>query len=332
MSDDFLSRFREEPRVEFAEGLERRLREIDEAEVGHRSIRQRLVPAFVGLGLVAAITAAIMVPSVRAAAREFLDLFRVKRFAAVPVDPDRLSRLRQGGVDLKALVSEQIEVTQPAGQPEPADSPEAAGALAGMAVQRPYVLPRGAVLAEVRVDHPGAFRVRLDTSRLESLAQAMGVEDAEIPSAWDGSTIDVQTSPVVVLRYNREGEDFVLVQARSPEVALPQGVDLAELGRLGLRMAGMNPEEARLFARAIDWRSTLLVPVPAQGASFREVEVGGQKGLMVSHYQRPKPGADGKQERGGWRSVLLWSSAGRVFALEGHGHGIEVLEMARSIR
>jgi hypothetical protein len=332
MSDGFLSRFREEPRPEFAEGLERRLRGIDESEAGRRSMRRRLIPALAGIALVAAITVAFMLPSVRAAAREFLDLFRIKRFAAVPVDPDRLARLQQGGVDLNALVLEQVEVTEPAGQPETADSPAAAGALAGIAVQQPSVLPRGAALAEVRVDHPGAFRVRLDTSKLESLARTMGVEDVEIPAAWEGATIDVQTSPVVVMRYHRGEEDFVLVQSRGPEVALPPGVDLAELGRLGLRMAGMSPEEARLFARAVDWRSTLLVPVPAQGASFREVEVSGQKGLLVSSYQKPKPAADGKQERGRWRSVLLWSFGGKVFALEGQGQGIEVLEMAQSIR
>jgi hypothetical protein len=332
MSDDFLSSLREEPRPEFAEGLERRLREIEEGETRQRRIRRRIAPALAGVGLVAAVTLAFTLPSVRAATREFLDLFRVKRFAAVPVDPDRLARLQQGGVDLKALVSEQIEVTEPASQPETVDSPAAAGALAGIAVQQPLVPPHGAALAEVRVDHPGAFRVRLDTAKLESLARTMGVEDVEIPAVWNGATIDVQTTPVVVMRYRRGEEDFVLVQSRSPEVKLPPDVDLAELGRLGLRMAGMSPEEARLFARAIDWRSTLLVPVPAQGANFREVEVGGQKGLMVSAYHRPKPAADGKQERGGWRSVLLWSSAGKIFALEGRGQGIEILEMAQSIR
>jgi hypothetical protein len=332
MSDDFLSGFRAEPRPEFAEGLGRRLREMDETEARRGSTHRRLLPALAGLGFLTAITIAFMLPPVRAAAREFLDLFRVKRFAAVPVDPERLDRIRQGGVGLKALVSEQIEVTQPAGQPQTADSPEAAGELAGMAVQRPSVLPRGAVLAEARVDHPGSFRVRLDKAKLESLAQTMDVEDVEIPSAWDGAVIDVQTSPVVVLRYHRDEEDFVLAQSLSPEVALPQGVELAELGRLGLRMAGMSAEEARLFSRAVDWRSTLLVPVLAQGANFREVDVGGQKGLMVSAYHTPKPAADGKQERGRWRSVLLWSSAGKVFALEGQGQGLEILEMAQSIR
>jgi hypothetical protein len=332
MSDDFLFRFREEPRAEFADGLERRLREVDEAEARRGSLHRRLVPVLAGLGILAAVTVAFTLPSVRAAAREFLDLFRVRRFAAVPVDPDRIARLQQGGVDLKALVSEQVEVTEPAGQPETADSPEAAGELAGMAVQRPSVLPRGAVLAEVRVQHPGSFRVRLDTAKLESLVQTMDVEDVEIPSAWDGAVIDVQTSPVVVLRYHRDEEDFVLAQSLSPEVALPQGVELADLGRLGLRMAGMSLEEAQLFSRAIDWRSTLLVPVPAQGANFREVDVGGQKGLLVSSFLKPRPAGDGRRERGRWRSVLLWSSGGKVFAIEGQGQGLEILEMAQSIR
>jgi len=92
MSDDFLSRFRDEPRREFAEDLKRRLREIEVAEGEPAAGRRgRAVPVLAGAAIAATVALAFTLPPVRAAARNFLDLFRVKRFAAVPVDPDRLA-------------------------------------------------------------------------------------------------------------------------------------------------------------------------------------------------------------------------------------------------
>jgi hypothetical protein len=135
----------------------------------------------------------------------------------------------------------------------------------------------------------------------------------------------------VALRYDRGGSRFVLMQSPGPEVALPDGVDLAELGALGLQMAGMSAEEARLFAARIDWRTTLLVPIPAEGGSFREVDVRGRKGLLVSGRQAEKTAEDGTKRPGRWHSVLLWADEDRVYAAAGPGHGLEVLEMAESI-
>jgi len=331
MSEDFLTRLREEPRPEFADELRRRLREIESAEATPASRRRaRFVPVLAGAAFTAVVGLAFILPSVGAAARSFLDLFRVKRFAAVPVDPERLTRLQRGGLDLKSLVSEQVEVLEPGRPPEPVAGAEAASAAAGIGVRQPAVLPRGAALAEVAVGHPGAFRVSLDVAKLELVARAVGVEDPDIPASWNGATIQVQAPPVVFMRYHRGADDFMLIQSRNPAIELPEGVDLARLGTLGLRMTGMTPEEARLFARTIDWRNTLLVPIPLQGAMFREVEVRGQKGLLVTAMQAPKA-ADGAPRPGRWRSVLLWEDGGQIFALDGPGQGIEILEMAQSV-
>jgi hypothetical protein len=332
VSDDFLSRFREEPRPEFAEGLERRLAEIDSSEAERRSRRPWVFrPALAGALAVAMVAMAFTLPPVRAVAREFLDLFRVQRFAAVPVDTERLERLQQGGVDLKALVGDQVEVLEEPQEPEAVETLELASSLAGVDVRQPAAPPSRTSFVGFAVTRPGAFRIHLDVEKVRSLAETLGVEDPHVPDAWDGATMEVHAPPAVVMRYERDESEFVLMQSRGPEVALPDGVDLAELGALGLQMAGMSAEEARLFAARIDWRSTLLVPIPAEGGNFREVEVQGRKGLLVSGRQPPKPGPDGTSPRGRWHSVLLWSDDDRVYAAAGPGHGLEVLEMAQSL-
>lgn len=346
MSDDFLNRLREEPRPEFAEGLGRRLRDVDaaQAESRTRSPRPRLVPALAGVSLAAALVLAFTLEPVRAAAIEFLDLFRVKRFAAVPVDPERLARLAQGGLDLKSLVGEQVEVVVPPQPPEVVESPEAAAARAGILAQLPTVLPERTEIAETRLAHAVSFRVRLDSARLQALAGAVGADEIEIPASWTGATVDVDVPPVVAVRYVRtieatdtrpaREERFTLLQSAIPEVELPEGVDLATLGRLGLRLAGMSAEEALSFAGAIDWRTTLLVPVPVQGGTFREVEISGHKGLLVV-VEPPKDAtttAASPAPRA--HAVVMWSTDDKVFALQGPATrgAVPLVEMAESVR
>ena len=331
MSDDFLHGLREEPRAEFKGRLARRLDAVA-AEDRERVARPlaRLHPAFATGSAIALLAAALTLPPVRAAAREFLDLFRVQRVAAVPVDVERLSRLSDQGVDMKALVGSQVETIEPPVAPEPVEGAEAAGALAGVAVKLPAQLPKGAALAGVSVGRPGAFRVRFDVPKIRSLAAALGAEGAEVKDAWQGAVLEVHAPPVVTLRYTRGESDFLLMQSRGPEVALPDSIELEELGALGLQLAGMSAAEARSFASRIDWRSTLLLPIPAHGGSFREVEVQGRKGVLVTS-REPSLKADGTTRPGRWRSVLLWADEDRVYALAGPGHGVEILEMAQSL-
>jgi hypothetical protein len=347
VSDDFLSRLREEPRSEFAERLEERLREIDAGErerrLAPRPLR-RYAPALAGVSLVAALALAFALEPVRAAAREFLDLFRVKHFAAVPVDPERLARLAHGGLDLKSLVGEQVQVVVAPQEPEVVGSPEAGALEAGITAALPRALPARTELVETRLSRAAAFRVQLDAGKLQALAEAAGADEIEIPAFWNGATIDVEVPPVVAVRYARtvevgdgrppREEGFVLLQSAIPQVELPEGFDLSTLGRLGLRLAGMSAPEALAFSRTIDWRATLLVPVPVQGGTFREVEVSGHKGLLVI-VEPPKGGpADVSGRRPRAHAMLLWSTDDKVFALQGPAArgGVPLVELAQSVR
>jgi hypothetical protein len=345
MSDDFLSRLREEPRAEFKDRLETRLREIDESERTRRLLPvpyRRLVPAFAGAALVASLALAFTLEPVRAAAREFLDLFRVKRFAAVPVDPARFEKLAKGGLDFKSLVADQLEVVVAPQEPEVLGSPEAGAVVAGITAFRPGVLPRQAELVETTVGRLGSFRARIDTAKLEAIALAAGADEIEIPAWWNGVTIDIEAPPVLAMRYAQQvapgdtrpaGQPgYVLMQSAIPQVALPEGFDLALLGRLGLRLSGMSAEEALTFSRSIDWRTTLLVPVMIQGGTFREVDVAGEKGLLVSYDPPVQPGTDDATRRPRRQSLLLWSTAEQAFAITGPGAGMDLLEMAHSLR
>jgi hypothetical protein len=345
VSDDFLSGLREQPRPEFERDLRDRLRAIEGSSpaAGLPPRPRRLVPAFAGVAAAAVLAFAFSLEPVRAAAREFLDLFRVQRFAAVRVDPERLASLQKSGLDLKSLVGGQVEVVTKAVEPVAVSSAETGAVDAGIeAARQPARLPEGFALAGASVVRPGEYRIRLDAAKLRSLAQIAGADEIEVPDHWTGATIDVAMPPVLVTRYERpavggeprppDADAYVLLQARGPEIELPEGVDLATLGRLALRVGGLGAGEALSFSQRIDWRSTLLVPVPVSGADYREVEVRGQRGLLVSSPAPSSPSPEGARRRAAWRSVLMWSEGGNVYALHGPGSGWQIVDMAQTLK
>lgn len=326
--DDFLSALREDPPPVFAQQLRSRLAAIEGQSAPRRRISLRpLLGLAAGLVVIGALAAS---PAVRAAASEFLEVFRVRRFAAVPVDQDRLARLQKAELDIKALLSDQIEVIEEPGEATVVADAAAAEAAAGFELRLPTWLPKDASLDEIRVSGAGKARLQIDASRTQEILAALGVPDAKLPPSADGAVATISTSPVIQVRYSRGTREIVLTEAMAPVVALPSELDLTALGELALRAAGMGEEEARLFARRVDWRSTLLVPVPAIGGHFRDVEVRGQRGIVVTHTRAKDP-----RDR---HSLLLWTEGDRIFALagrgagaDGRGEGVELLEMAESL-
>ncbi|HEU4725226.1 MAG TPA: hypothetical protein VFU59_08000, partial [Candidatus Eisenbacteria bacterium] len=143
----------------------------------------------------------------------------------------------------------------------------------------------------------------------------------------DGQWVELRKPPIVMQRFRSERRRANLLQARSPEVSLPAGWDLEQLGEIGLRILGLGEREAKRIANSTDWRSTLLVPIPMNATAFRQVSVRGQSGLLIM--TTGEPAADGK--RGRERTVLMWSSGDRIYFLQGDLQGRELIRMAESL-
>jgi hypothetical protein len=330
MTDDFLDILREEPRSEFKRALRARLTAIErECESEEPRVPARRLRLAAGMAVAFALAVAVSIfPAARATARQFLDLFRVKRFAAVSVDPSQIERLRLAEVDIKNLLSDSVEVLEDPGEPRVVASLQDATRLSGLAIETPRWLPQKTELESVRVGGHGLARLTVDAARVNWMLEQLGTSDVEVPVELDGAVVTIETPAPIVLTYRRGEQKITLIQGLAPSVTLPEGVDLAQLGEIGLRAAGLTAEEARLFSRRIDWRGTLLVPVPAQGGYFRDVEIAGARGLMISHRDAA---SEKSGERGHWDSLLLWSRGDKVYSLSTRGRGIELVEIADSI-
>jgi hypothetical protein len=273
------------------------------------------------------VAAAFAVPSVRAAAQAFLDMFRVVHFAAVPVGSEVLQRLHSNELDLQHLLGDQVQVSQDSRTSTAYATPAEAGAAAGFHVFVPTWMPVGwdAQAPTVEVLPAKNMRVTANAARLQRTLAALDIDDVAVPQGLDGQSATIRISPAVVVRWQREAQTLQLLQSPSPQVDFPAGTDLAALGEIGLRVLGLSRNDAYRFAQSIDWRTTLLVPVPANVASFREVTVRGGAGLLLELAD-----TGGRRHRAG--AVLLWSDGAKVFALRGTLASAELLEMAQSMQ
>ncbi len=332
MDEKDLHGLRREPRPEFARELHERLRRQGPATAPERTWR----PLPLGWSLAGGVAVAFAVlcftvPAVRVSAQAFLDLFRVRNFAAVSVDPARFEQLKQKNLDLETLLAGgKPETLQDPGKPRVVGSAQEAAAAAGYAVRVPTLRPAGLQPDTVAVVGRGSVRFGVNTARLREVLDALDLRDVQVPEGLEGKTVTVGMGPVVAQRFTNERRHVELMQAPSPEVSLPAGLDLQRLGEIALRVAGLDQAEARRFARNVDWHSTLLVPVPTDASSFSEVTVRGNRGLLVRYSGQSKVG--GPHGHHGSGAVLMWSEGDMVYALSGNVDGPPLVEMAESLR
>jgi hypothetical protein len=322
--DQFLHSYRRDPTPGFARRLRERLRGEEESRT--TPAWRSLVFAAAGIAVVAALFA---LPAVRAGAQAMLDLFRVRSFVAVPFKEDRFEKLRSLENNNGMVVFDHKTVIQDPGPPVVQSSPAAASAAVGFSVGTPSYLPEGFALDSIAVTGEGRARLSVSSARLRELLATLDLRDVEVPAGLDGQELEVHMHPAVGQRFSRSGgkSRLTLMQARSPEVSLPAGVDLEQLATMGLRILGLDAGEAQRIASTVDWRSTLLVPVPMNASSFRSITVRGNTGLLVTTESVKTPG---QERRAG--SVILWTEGDRVFALQGSVGSTTLLQVAESIR
>ncbi len=329
MDDRFLHEMRRDPPPEFTARLKSRLDHDGEARpLGTGWALPRFNALAATATAVTVVALLFLFPSMRAWAQAFLDQFRVRGFTAITVNEDRMKQLQSAQIDLEHLIGDQIQEVKKPGEPQVFATPEAAGAAAGIAVRTPADLPSGLSLSSVRVMDEGEARITASSTKLDRIMQSLDIRDLPIPASLDGQVATVHMNRAVQMSYARGSDtpSVRFIQARSPEVSLPAGVDLPLLGEIGLRILGVERSEAHRLAQSIDWRGTLVIPVPAAASSFREVTVAGNRGLMIESTVDRK---DGRHVR---ENLVVWSEGENVYGLGGSIGEVELLEMANSVR
>jgi hypothetical protein len=281
--------------------------------------RRSLVTGLAAAGIVLCLFA---LPDVRAAAGQFLQIFRVQTVVFMPVAADRVRQLAQLNVDQDALFLARPDIVNHPAPPLTGLSAEQASERLGFTLQEPSVFPSPPLSTERLVHNRCLFRFQVNVAAAQHIFDLMSV-DEQLPEALGSQPITADLPPAAETRYAGQDYTLTLFEGISPTVELPDGVEFAPLGRAALRLLGMDAEKADALSREIDWSSTLLFPFPAGLDTVRQVSVNGVSGLLVG---------EGDRTRSDW--VLYWQRGSRFYVLRGQGHGIgdgDLITAAESI-
>ena len=274
-------------------------------------------------------------------ADQFLNLFRVQQVAVLPVDFTGMQQLTgQGpiGQQISRLLSNSITVTQKPGDPLDAADAAQASQLAGFNVR----LPQGQSPSQIKVMNASAFSFKIDRAKAQALLDEAGRNDLLLPTSIDGQDVSISIPAGVSAAYGTcpmpKGDDseaelaagspgrryadcILFAQIPSPSVSAPPGVDVAQLAQIGLEFTGMTAEEAAAYTASVDWTSTLVIPIPKNAATYKQIAVDGVTGTLIR-----RPSDDGPQ------FALIWVKDGIIYAFSSLGdRSDEIIQMANSL-
>ncbi len=267
---------------------------------------KRFQRALGGIGGLVIVVGLFSLAPIRALAADFLGLFRVETFVTVQITGERIEQL--SGLMEQGMGFGEITMVGEGAVAEAASLEEAA-AQAGFTP----VVPSGyGDPLSILVSDPQSATFTPDVAAMRDVYTALGLDPALIPDNIDGEVFTF-TLPVGVtaLYAGQDGTQFALTQVPSPTVDGPEDVDLQQLGEALLQLLGMSAEEAERLSESIDWTTTLVVPIPQNLASVREVEIGGVTGLAFEASDSGDPDGGNHVKGGG----IVWQKNGYVFAL-----------------
>jgi hypothetical protein len=298
-------------------------------------------PLWAGLAGVLVLALAFSLAPVQAWAGNFLGLFRVQQVQVLPIDTTQLSSLSNDSSLVKSisqLFSDSVTVTREPGQPVVVASAAEASQAAGFSVR---LLSAGEGTPRLTVQDGTAFNVVLNRQRAQSLLDAAGRSDLQLPASIDGETISVDVPKGVTAAYGscptpatsdngpapdrnlslgRSGNCVLFAQLPSPSVNTPPDLNIGQLAEIGLQFTGMSAAEAHQFSQSVDWTSTLVIPFPSNAGSYQQVSVDGVSGTLIS-----------RNEHGGQYS-LIWVKNGILYGLTGSGTSAQAISLAQSIQ
>ncbi|MDT8306433.1 MAG: hypothetical protein RRC07_10895 [Anaerolineae bacterium] len=253
------------------------------------------------------LVAAFSFPPVRAAASDFLGLFRVQKFAPISVSPEQMALLQE--IAAQGLHPGELVRTGQPGEAQVVGSAAEAEEAAGFTVR---TIPSLGAPQSMSVEPGGSGTLVVDLEQLRAMMGMAGVDPSVLPMSLAGAEISVVLYPAVQQGW-ADGTTFV--QMPSPEVDYPDEVDAAAIGEAVLQALGMSPAEAQRLSRAIDWTNTLVLPIPTNIASFTEVTVGGNSGLALTSVE-------------GHGNAIVWQGGDTLYMLTGSASTEELLALA----
>lgn len=311
-------------------------------------------PVLGGVIVLALLVGVFSFAPTRALARQFLSIFRVRKFAIIQVNPDeaQIEQVARALEDTLFVKEPEVVVDEPTVK---VSSIEEASELAGFQVRMPQYLPAQGEL-EIQVKGRSEFVFDVTRDGLVMFLELADMDPAGVPTGWEVATIRVTIPSIVGITVDhfQFGQLLQIGQLLAPTVEYPEGLAPQIVGEAGLRLLGLSPEEAQRISERIDWTNTVLLPIPTDVIEFRELQVAGEEAvLLIPRYQpRPTPvpvdgqgvplvdpdgatsvlvGTDASAQLTGNESTLLWEKDGVLYFVVGRYGAENLIQIAESM-
>lgn len=299
-----------------------------------RVLAPRWRPAWV-IGMAAAIiVCALLFPSGRSLAQRFLATLRIEKVQPVSLDFSALDGNHPLGQMLGKMLSDKMVVTADE-KSQHVDSGKDASELAGFPVK---LLGARTDTPKFAVEGHHAFHLTVDRERLQDVVDQAGRPDLLVPATIDGATVSVNVPRAITLEYGECGRGrgdaiengaaqvktvndcLALIEAPAPQVDVPADLNIQQLAEIGFQLTRMSPTQARELAQAIDWKSTLVLPIPRMSGTYTPVQVAGVPGTLINAAGHRDP-----------HYVLIWVKNGIIYGLVGNGDSGEAVALANTL-
>ncbi len=299
-----------------------------------RLLSKRWRPVWVAGIAIAIVAVCLTFTPARSLAQRFLKTLRVEKVQPVSVDTSSLEGNHTLQQMIEQMVSDKVVVTVNEKE-QRVSTVAAANELAGFKVR---LLSERTDAPQITVEGQHAFNMTVERARLQDIFNQAGRPDLVLPPSVDGAMVAVQIPRAVVVRYsNCPNHDagtesqrtepaqykncVILLQGPSPLVSVPSDLNIEQLAEIGLQLAGMSPSQAKEFCQTINWKSTLVLPLPRYVRSYDVIDVDGTQGTLINN-----PGGRGPSY------TLVWVKNGMVYSLVGSGNSSEAVALANSLK
>lgn len=254
----------------------------------------------------------------RAFARQVLSVFRVRRFAVVQVSssPDRLEEV-VGQIEDTLFVADEPVIIQAPTRTTVGSIEEASDA-AGFEVRAPTYWPDEDA-PRITVEGPSEQALLFRGDGLRLLLELAEMDPAAIPADLVEGEVRVASDGAVYLR----GDLMSISQVANATATYPEGLDAAAIVEAGLRVLGMDPDEAHRLSQEYDWSNTALIPVLSDVTEVREIEIAGANALLVR-----ATNAEGSRAS---RATLLMERDGILYIVTGQAGFGQLVQVAQSM-
>jgi hypothetical protein len=298
---------------------------------------KRWRPVWIGAVAATILLCGLAFPFGRGLAQRFLGTLRVEKVQPVRLDFSALEGNRPLQEMLRQMISDKVVVTADE-KPQPASTAADASQLAGFSA---HVLGARTDASKFVVGGQHAFHMTIDRTRLQDIFDQAGRADLLLPATLDGANVSVNVPRSIMVEYGSCPEAhpvggtqpmptqprsaawancLALQEVPSPLVSMPSDLNLQQLAEIGFQLAGMSATQARNLGQTIDWKSTLVLPIPRFASSYSQVTVNGVPGTLILG-----------SGRGGPDYVLVWVKNGIIYGLVGHGDSSNAVALANTL-